>query len=574
MTRPTTSADWSRSLLRITHPTHAPASPMRRKCAESVRGVINSWPLGALAAAARAQLEVVELAAGGGRVAELTIALSLASDLGTGQPVEHGLRTCWLSLAVAEALGLDERMRSCVYYVALLRFTGCTSDASETAVLAGGDDVGFNATMAPMLAASSGEGMRFFVRHLAEDLPLHRRVGRVARALADPGVERRSLSGHCEVAARLGARLGLPEEVCTALAHAYERWDGSGYPSGLAGEEVPIAIRVVAGARDAELWSRAGWDTAREVLVNRRGRAHDPAVVDALVSGAERWLADIGDDPNAAVLDAEPAPARIIDADELDAALGAVADFADLKSPYFRSHSGGVAVLAANAARAAGLADENATTLGRAGLVHDVGRVGVASGIWDHPGPLSVDQWERVRLHPYLSERVLRRCSLLRPFAEFAACHHERVDGTGYHRAIGGEQLPLAARLLAAADAYHAMCEERPHRPPLTRAEAAAQLQDEVDAGRFRAPEVDAVLAAAGQASRPPQVPRPAGLTEREVDVLRLIARGMVNKEMAARLGISAKTVGHHIEHIYAKAGVTTRAGATLFAMEHNLLAG
>jgi HD-GYP domain-containing protein (c-di-GMP phosphodiesterase class II) len=516
----------------------------------------------------------VQKTADGGRVAELTIALSLASDLGTGQPVEHGLRTCWLSLAVADALDLDERARSCVYYVSLLRFTGCTADASETAVLAGGDDVAFNATMAPMLGASAGVGTRYFVRHLAEGLPLHRRVGRVARALADPGLERRSLSGHCEVAARLGARLGLPEDVCTSLAHAYERWDGSGYPSGLAGEEVPISIRIVAAARDAELWSRAGWDTARGVLVSRRGRAHDPSVVDALTSSAERWLADIGDDPNAAVLEAEPAPVRTIDAGDLDGALAAVADFADLKSPYFRTHSGGVAALAANAARAAGLADDDATALGRAGLVHDVGRVGIASGIWDHPAPLSVDQWERVRLHPYLSERVLRRCTLLRPFAELVACHHERVDGSGYHRGTSGEQLPLTTRLLAAADAFHAMCERRPHRPPLTRAEAAAQLQDDVDAGRFRRPEVDAVLAAAGQATRPPHVPRPAGLTEREVDVLRLLARGMVNRDMAARLGISAKTVGHHIEHIYAKTGVTTRAGATLFAMEHNLLIG
>jgi HD-GYP domain-containing protein (c-di-GMP phosphodiesterase class II) len=506
------------------------------------------------------------------RVAELTIALSLASDLGTGQPVEHGLRTCWLSLAVADALGLDQATRSCVYYVALLRFVGCTSDASETAALAGGDDVAFNGRMAPMLAARSGEGMRFFVRHLAEDLPLHRRVGRVARAVADPGMERRSLSGHCEVASRLGARLGLADDVCTALAHAYERWDGMGYPAGLAGDGVPIAIRVVGAARDAELWSRHSWETARRVLSDRRGHAHDPAVVDALVESGERWLAGIGDDPSAAVLDAEPAPTRGIDAVELDAALTAVADFADLKSPYFRGHSAGVAAIAADAARAAGLADDDAVALGRAGLVHDVGRVGVPSGIWDRPGPLSVDQWERVRLHPYLTERVLRRCSLLSSFAEAAACHHERADGSGYHRGTRGEQLPVRARLLAAADAYHAMCEERPHRPALTRADAAARLLDDVDAGRFARAEVDAVLAAAGQLGRPPQVARPAGLTEREVDVLRLIARGLANKEVAARLGISPKTVGHHVEHIYAKAGITTRAGATLFAMEHSLL--
>jgi HD-GYP domain-containing protein (c-di-GMP phosphodiesterase class II) len=507
-----------------------------------------------------------------GRLAELTIALSLATDLGTGQPVEHGLRTCWLSLAVADALGLDAATRSCVYYVALLRFVGCTADASETAELAGGDDLVFNATMGPMLGAAPGEGTRFFVRHLAEDLPWHRRAGRVARALADPGMEHRSLSGHCEVAARLGARLGLPDDVCDALAHAYERWDGKGHPSGLAGERVPVAIRVVAAARDAELWSRAGWGTAADVLAHRRGRAHDPTVVDALLHGAPRWLDEIGDDPGAAVLDAEPAPVRTIDTDHLDAALHAVADFADLKSPYLRGHSTGVAALTADAARAAGLSDEHAVTIGRAGLVHDVGRVGVASGIWDRRGPLSVDQWERVRMHPYLTERVLRRCSLLAPLAEVASCHHERADGSGYHRGAAGGQLPLGARLLAAADAYHAMCEERPHRPALAPSDAAERLLDDVDHGRFARAEVDAVLAATGQPGRQPQVDRPAGLTEREVDVLRLIARGLANKDAAAKLGIAPKTVGHHVEHIYTKTGVTTRAGATLFAMEHGLL--
>jgi hypothetical protein len=159
-------------------------------------------------------------------LAELTVALSLATDLGTGQPMEHGLRTCWLSLGVAESLGLDPATRSCVFYAALLRFVGCTSDASDTAAMVGGDDVAFNAVMAPMLMARPGQGVRHFVRHVAQDLPVHRRAGHVVRAMADPGMERRSLSGHCEAAAHLAARLGMPDGVRAALAHAYERWDG------------------------------------------------------------------------------------------------------------------------------------------------------------------------------------------------------------------------------------------------------------------------------------------------------------------------------------------------------------
>jgi HD-GYP domain-containing protein (c-di-GMP phosphodiesterase class II) len=502
------------------------------------------------------------------------VILNMATDLGTGQPLEHGLRTCWLSLKTAEALGLDDGARSCVYHVALLRFLGCTSDASEAAVFAGGDDVAFNATFAPMLNAQPGEGVRFLVRHLAADLPIPQRIGRVARALGDPGGERRSLSAHCEAASRLATRLGMPASVCNSLAHAYERWDGKGYPDGLAGEDVPVAVRVVAVARDAELWARqAGWATAAEVLARRRGRAHDPAVVDALSGDGEGWLAGIGDDPGAAVLEAEPAPVLTIENGRVDGALRAVADFADLKSPFFLGHSTGVGALAGAAATAAGLSDEDAATLRRAGMVHDIGKVGVASGIWDHPGPLSADQWERVRLHSYLGERVLSRCRLLEPFAAVAARHHERPDGSGYHRGLGGDQLGVGARILAAADMYHALTEARPHRTAFEPSAAATRLLDEVDAGRLGRAEVDAVLAAAGQASRQPRIDRPAGLTEREVDVLRLIARGQANKRVAATLGISPKTVGRHIEHIYAKAGVATRAGATLFAMEHGLLA-
>ena len=321
------------------------------------------------------------------------------------------------------------------------------------------------------------------------------------------------------------------------------------------------------------MWARqAGWATAVEVLRHRRGHAYDPAVVDAFIAEGERWLAAIGDDPCAQVLEGEPARSCEIEPGQLDGALAAVADFTDLKSVWLRGHSTGVATLAAAAARAAGLADSDAATVGQAALVHDVGRVGVPSGIWDHPGPLSAEQWERVRLHPYLGERVLRRCGFLAPYADVAAGHHERADGTGYHRGTKADQSDLGARLLAAADAYHTMTEHRPHRPALTPAVAAKQLVADVDAGRFTPVEVDAVLAAAGQATRRRRSPGPAGLTEREVEVLRLIARGHANKQVASALGISPKTVGHHIEHVYAKAGVTTRAGATLFAMEHGLL--
>lgn len=505
-------------------------------------------------------------------MAELAIALSLATDLGTGQPLEHGLRTCLLSLSAGRSLGLGGAELSSVFHVALLRFAGCTSDASEMAVVAGGDDVLLNATFAPMLLASPGQGVRFVMRHLGEGLPWPTRAGLVARALADPGLDRRSLSGHCEVAARLAERLGAAESIGRALAHAYERWDGGGYPDGLAGEDVPIEIRVVTVARDVELWARHGWAAAAEVLVQRRDQGYDPRVVEVFLDQGPRWLAALSDDLCSQVLDAEPLPVATLDAVGLDAALGAIGDFADMKSPCFRGRSAGVAALVAGAADVMGLARENAVAVARAALVADVGRVGVAAGIWDRQGPLTTEQWERVRLHPYLSERVLGRCSALAPFAPLAARHHERADGSGYHRGLTASHLAVGDQILAAADRYHAMTEPRPHRPALDPGAAAMALRDEVEAGRLTAGSVNAVLAVAGQAPRPVSVARPANLTEREVDVLRLLARGHSNRAIANQLAISPKTVGRHVENIYTKAGLRTRAGAALFAAEAGLL--
>jgi HD-GYP domain-containing protein (c-di-GMP phosphodiesterase class II) len=304
------------------------------------------------------------------------------------------------------------------------------------------------------------------------------------------------------------------------------------------------------------------------VLTRRRGRAYDPEVVDAFLAGGRAWLDELERvDPWDAVVTAET---NEVEHDRLDDVLVAFADFADLKSPWFTGHSRAVADLTADAATAAGFAPNDVMRARRAALVHDLGIVGVPTGVWNRVGPLTADGWERVRLHPHLTERILARCPGLAELAVDAGAHHERIDGSGYHR--GTADLTPVAQLVAAADVYCALCEPRPHRPAFDRAAAATMLAAEADAGRLGRAAVDAVLAASGHDRSVPHVQRPAGLTEREVDVLRLIARGRSNKEVAGELGISAKTVGTHIEHIYAKAGVTTRAGATVFAMEHDLV--
>ncbi len=509
--------------------------------------------------------------ADGFRLTELVAAISLATDLVTGQPVEHALRTCLLSTTVAEAIGLDAPTRSDVHYVALLRFLGCTADAPETARIAGGDNIDFFAAMAPTAMGSPADELRAMLRSLGRGRPPARRAALLAGALVDPGWGARTLTAHCEVGSRLAGRLGLGDGVVRSLAHAYERWDGRGQPAGLAGEDIPVAVRVVIVARDAVLWRRlAGAEVAREVLTHRRGAAYDPAVVDAVLAAGPD---DVDGPVWERVLAAEPAPARRIGPSALDAALGAVGDFADLRSTWTVGRSSRVARLADATGRTCGLPAEDAAALRRAGLVADLGAVGVPAGVWRSTSPLGVEAAEAVRLHPYLSERVLGRCAGLRPVAELAGAHHERLDGSGYHRGSTAAQLRRPARLLAAIDVWTALGEDRAHRPAYQPEDARRLIRDDVRTGRLDGSAVEVVLAAAGHRDRDrARSTHPAGLSEREVEVLRLLARGATNREVARRLSIAVKTVNRHVENIYGKAGVTSRAAAALFAMEHGLL--
>jgi HD-GYP domain-containing protein (c-di-GMP phosphodiesterase class II) len=505
------------------------------------------------------------------RLAELLASVSLATDLGTGQPLGHALRTCVIATALAEAMGCGPGDVRTAHQFALLRFLGCTSDAAETAAMVGGDDVSYNAAMAPVLMGSSRELLGRHVRSVAPGQPGLRRLRLIARGLADPKAGERSLSMHCEVGAMLAGRVGLEAPVVDALAHAYERWDGTGFPDRLEGDAIPLAVRVAAVARDVDLATALHADP-HEWMSERRGRAYDPAVVDAFERVGRDVLSELdGGDEWETALAREPLPVATVGSDRLDVVLAAFADFADLKSPWIRGHSRMVASLAEGAGRLAGLDDAACDGLRRAGLVHDLGRVAVGNGVWDKPGPLTISEWEQVRLHPYFTERILARCRSLSSLVQPASSHHERLDGSGYHRSLTTAALSRGDRILATADVLAALTAERPHRPAFAEDEAARMLEAEAARG-LDADAVACVLAAAGQRAAPSPARWPADLTDREVEVLRLIARGRSNREVAERLFISGKTVGRHVENLYAKIGVSSRAAAALFAMEHGLL--
>jgi len=512
---------------------------------------------------------------GGVRRAEVVALLSLGTDLGLGQPMEHIIRACLLALRLAERLGFDDAQRGVLYYSGLLAWVGCHTDAYEQAKWFGDDlslkgdahyayDFGRPSQAAAFMLKNIGGAGRPLVERARVGVAFLGDGRRAVESLAE---------NHYRATDELAVRLGLGEEVRESLRQSYERWDGKG-AFRLKGEQIAVSSRLMNLADVVEVFQRTrGLEAALEVAWERSGTQFDPGLVELLGEAAPQLFAELDSTSSwELVIGAEPSLARVLTEAELDAALAAVGEFAELKSPWTMGHARGVAALCAEAMREYPLPAAEALLLRRASFVHDLGRLGVSNAIWDKGDELTRAEWERVRLHPYLSERMLSFSPALAPLGAIAVQHHERLDGSGYPRGLSGEMITPAGRLLAAADVYQALTEERPHRLARAPGEAADELRAEVRAGRLDRDAVDAVLRAAGhRVRRRPE--GPLGLTARELEVLGLLARGLSNKEIAQRLVISRKTAGTHVEHIYAKTGASNRAQASLVAVKHGLLA-
>lgn len=505
------------------------------------------------------------------RAAELVAALCLATDLGMRFPFEHGLHTTLIAMRLGDRLGVDRATARQTYYGCLLSHAGCTTDAHVVAEIFGGSlTTQFN----PVMYGSGREAMLGILRALPQPdrvapvraFQVASRLPRLAREL------RPEIAAACEVAGMLAAAVGVPRSVAELLAHLTERWDGRGPLRRAKGGQIPLPMRIVHVAKDAALQRALGGPERAVGLVRERaGLGLDPEIAACLVDHADDILAREEQKSWEQVLDREPGPPLVLAGEGVDRALAAMGNFADLISPWFAGHSATVAELAVAAARRCGIDAAGATTLRRAGLVRDLGRVAIWAQVWQKPGPLNAAEWEQVRLHPYHTERVLSRSPFLSALCPIAGGHHERLDGSGYHRGASGAELKLPARVLAAADAYQAMTEPRAHRPAIPPPTAAQELAREANAGRLDVDAVTAVVEAAGQ--RAPRLERPAGLTEREAMVIAMVARGLQTKQVARALGISIKTADHHVQNAYRKIGVSSRAAATLFAMEHGLVA-
>lgn len=503
---------------------------------------------------------------------DLLAALSLATDLGMGQPPETALRSCVLAMRLGRAMDLPEADVRDVCLGSLLRHLGCTATAALEARLYGGDELVSRAA-AQMADFGDPREMLALTLTTGRGAGVRRPMLVVRAALGDLRHGTEILANVCDAASLLAGRLGLGRGVQSCLEQQFERWDGRG-PRGLSKEDITLPARVSEVATQAVLWLAAeGPDRALAVVERRAGGWFDPDVAAIFGRVGPELLRELEvGDPWRMLLASEPAPVAYVGDHDLDRVARCFADMVDLKSPYTIGHSSQVARLAEDAGKAVGLGERETVELRRAALLHDLGRVGVSSAIWEKPGPLTRSEREQIRMHPYHTERVLACSAALEPLGRIAGLHHERLDGSGYHHGLSAPAIPTSARVLAVADAFQTATQARPHRPAQTPEQAAGRVTAEAAAGRLDADCVTAIVQVAGQPR--PRVHRswPADLSDREVEVVRLLAAGLANREIAAELAISRRTAEHHVQHVYAKIGHSTRAAAALFAMEHDLL--
>lgn len=495
--------------------------------------------------------------------------LSVATDLGTGAPLEESLKRALVATRLARAVGCDDDAVSDVIYTSLLQHLGCTAYSHESAEL-WGDDVAVTRLAFLTDFDAPVDVLRRWVPGVAGATATSPLRVLTTTLTAGAKADREGPRATCEVARDAAVRIGLPPAVQEGLFHSMARWNGRGHPR-IRGTAISFAARVMHVASVGVLFALHGGDRAAVAEVRRRsGEYLDPDLAAAFLSRSQSLLAGLDDvDACQAVLDAEPDPVRLVDEPETVAVARTFGNLVDLKSPWLHGHSSAVAEVAATAVDEMGLQDQ-VRTVRIAGHLHDLGRIGVSSRIWDKAA-LSQTEVDQARLHPYYSERVLARVPELAEASRLVGQHHERCDGSGYHRGLNGAQLTLPSRVLGAADAYCSLVEGRPGRPALAGDRAAERLNEEVRAGRLDGDAVAGVLRAAGLGREARRALR-GGLTRRQVEVLRLVAEGLSNRDVARRLTISTRTAEHHVQDIYARIGVTSRAGAALYAMEHGLV--
>ena len=506
------------------------------------------------------------------RLAELLGRLSLAFDISSDFPHGKAIRSTVLATELGKRAGAsDEEIRD-TFWVSLLANLGCTGFAHDEGLMGAGDDRSLRSGMSMFSIEDPLRSARDALGRIAPDVSLARRLQVFAGILADRTLFERFQRAMCDTSIRLAEIVGAGPRVLTALDQLCERWDGRGVPGRVEGESMVLPMRLQQLGHIVEIAHHRGGRAGAIAVVRRRAGGHfDPRLAKVFVEEQGPLFEAIEDcHIFERFLGLEPEAVASADERRMDDVARALAIFTDIKCPIFLAHSTGVAALAERAALQLGFDADDTRALRLAALLHDIGRVSVPNGIWAQPGPLDWSAWERVRLHSHYSGRVLGPIEPLAEVADIAAAGHERLDASGYPQRRTARSLSSAARVLAAADMAFAMSEDRPHRPSLGPAIIARELIAEAASGRLDARAVDAVLASLGLPNRAASDSH--GLSEREIEVSRLLARGKSNKEIGAELHISPRTVQVHVGRIFEKLGVRSRAGAAIWLIEHDLV--
>ena len=419
----------------------------------------------------------------GFRLSEILSALSYALDITEGQPEGHAVRTCLIGMRLADLVGFPAADRGDLFYALLLKDLGCSSNAARLCAIFGADDRALKREHKITDWSATLPSLGYALRHAVPAAPPWMRAARVAAlAVRERGTGREMVRTRCDRGADIAAMLGFSDVTREAIRTLDEHWDGRGLPDGLAGEAIPLGGRIVGLAQSVEVFTaRYGVESALAVALERRGTWFDPALVEALRTlrrDAAFWQQVLGPAPRTHLAALEPEEdVRVVDDATLDLIAEAFARVIDAKSPYTYRHSEGVAAVAVEIGRAMDLEDDELRDLRRAGLLHDIGKLGVSNLILDKPDRLTEQEMAQVRLHPAYTHQILGRVTAFAGIVETASSHHERLDGRGYHLGLSGDQLGASARALAVADVYEALTADRPYRAGLPRDEVVAMLR-------------------------------------------------------------------------------------------------
>jgi HD-GYP domain-containing protein (c-di-GMP phosphodiesterase class II) len=407
-------------------------------------------------------------------LSDVISALSYALDLTGGQPEGHASRSCVLGMRIAQELRLPVEQSSALFYGLLLKDLGCSTNASKMSYLFGSDDRTAKAIIKKVDWSSLKETIKCIVRLAVPHAPLRARIAKCIRvAISAPKVSKELIEMRCERGAKIAHDLLLPDATAQAIRALDEHWDGSGHPDGLRGDAIPLLSRVVSLAQTVEVFATSqGLDAAYNIARQRKGTWFDPKMVKAMMkfrSDERFWEMFFADDPSQSVAAFEPADRKLgVDGATLDRIAHGFALVIDAKSPWTFKHSEGVAAIAAGIAQTMEMSPNEIRDIRRAGLLHDVGKLGVSNMILDKPGKLSPEEIAEMRKHTGYTYQILSQVAGFRHLASMAASHHERLDGKGYHRGLGADQLNTSARILGVADMYEALTARRPYRQDLS----------------------------------------------------------------------------------------------------------